>query len=484
MRYAMMIDLTTCVGCKACVSACKEQWDSGPGAARDWVHTFEHGTRGDDLSVTFYPGLCMQCDEHPCTTDCPTGATYMNGNGVVVVDPDVCIGCGNCVSNCPYGARHYDPEKRIIEKCNLCEPFVARGESPACVATCLAECRHFGDLDDPGSEIVRLIREKGAQPLVTAAVDVKPKVTFAGDRERQRILASDVIQAPRRSRLTVVWSGVSLPFARYVVPAVALSAIGGGALANLVARKQRVQREERTSAVAPRPERIPRHRAGMRFLHWFNLASWGLLLVTGTALMSAKSFALFGQAFPRVLAGLFGGVPALLRFHVLWGLLWAVVVVSLFFLYKRGGREALEEVRLRRDDLRWLMVKPRKLLGLSEQPLPVQDKYNAGQKVFALTAVAGTATIIATGSMMAFHLGSPRVVAAAILAHKLAIALALLGLSVHLTMAAVVREERPALGAMLVGSVAREHAERSHARWVEEMDRSGDASQSDDGRKP
>jgi ferredoxin len=57
MRLAMSIDLDLCVGCQACVSACKEQWDSGPGAARDWVHTIETGTRGKDLAVTFYPGL-------------------------------------------------------------------------------------------------------------------------------------------------------------------------------------------------------------------------------------------------------------------------------------------------------------------------------------------------------------------------------------------------------------------------------------------
>ncbi len=87
MRLAMSIDLDRCVGCQACVSACKEQWDSGPGAARDWVRTFESGTRGKDLAVSFYPGLCMQCEDHPCTADCPSGATYVDARtGVVLVD--------------------------------------------------------------------------------------------------------------------------------------------------------------------------------------------------------------------------------------------------------------------------------------------------------------------------------------------------------------------------------------------------------------
>ena len=108
MRYGMMIELEKCVGCMACVSACKEQWDTGPGASRDWVYTYEHGRRGENLGITFYPGLCMHCEDHPCTRDCPTGATYRNEKGVVVVNPEVCIGCGNCVSGCAYGARSYD----------------------------------------------------------------------------------------------------------------------------------------------------------------------------------------------------------------------------------------------------------------------------------------------------------------------------------------------------------------------------------------
>ncbi|MEI7893584.1 MAG: 4Fe-4S dicluster domain-containing protein [Myxococcales bacterium] len=135
MRLGMLIELDRCVGCLACVSSCKERWDTGPGAARDWVVTFEH----QRLGLTFYPGLCMQCSDHPCTTECPTGATYRRNDGIVVVDPDVCIGCGNCISLCPYGARRIDPVKNIVEKCNLCAPYVDRGEAPACVTTCLAD---------------------------------------------------------------------------------------------------------------------------------------------------------------------------------------------------------------------------------------------------------------------------------------------------------------------------------------------------------
>ncbi|HEY3447551.1 MAG TPA: cytochrome b/b6 domain-containing protein [Myxococcales bacterium] len=473
MRHAMMIDLEKCVGCQACVSSCKQRWGSGPGAARDWVKTFETGKRGKDLAVTFYPGLCMQCEQHPCTLECPTGATFVNANGVVVVDPDVCIGCGNCLSGCAYGARHVDPEKKIVEKCNLCAPYVARGEEPACVATCLAECRTFGDLDNPSGKLAQLIREREARPLKTAQVDLGPKVTYAGARQRDAILAAGVVTPPRSSGLTQFWGGVSRPFARYFVPPVVVGAVAGGLFVNLLARRRRLQEPPAEHAVEPSvkalPEQLPRHRGGMRFLHWFNAISWMLLLTTGTALMATKSFAFFGEAFPHWLAAAFGSAARMLRFHAVWGLLWSLVIVPLFLLYKSGGKEAWREVCLRGGDLRWLMLKPLAMLGLAKQPLPPQDKYNAGQKIFAITAVLGTATIIATGLVMTFHLGPPSVVVAAILVHKVAIAFAMLGLSVHLTMAVLLREERAALKSMFVGTIDRDHAAAHNALWVEEL---------------
>ncbi len=467
MRYGMLIDLEDCIGCQACVSSCKEQWDLAPDATRNWVRSFERGTRGNDLALAFYPGLCMQCETHPCTTDCPTGATYVDANGVIVVDADVCIGCGNCVSNCPYGARTIDPVKGIAEKCNLCAPLVARGGEPACVATCLAECRIFGDLDDPGSAISKEVAARDARPLVTQAINTRPKVFYAGDAARALVLENDVIHPSRASWLTETWTGITRPLARFAIPLAPVFAIGGGLVANVIERRARVAREE---PPREKPEALPRHRLGMRVLHWFNAFSWLLLLLTGTALMATPHFALFGTAAARSIASWFGGPAGLIRVHVLWGLLWTAVIVPLFLLFKRGGAEALEEVRIERRDLLWLVRKPLAMLHRARAPLPPQHKYNAGQKLFAISAILGTATIIATGLVMTFHLGNASVVAAAILLHKLAIGLAIVGLSVHFAMAAVIREERPALRSMITGTIDREHAEEHNALWVNEHD--------------
>jgi formate dehydrogenase gamma subunit len=482
MRHAMSIDLDLCVGCKACVSACKEQWDSGPGAARAWVHTYESGTRGEDLAITFHPGLCMQCETHPCTVDCPTGATYADpATGVVMVDADVCVGCGNCLSTCPYGARRVDEKKRIVQKCNLCAPFVARGEQPACVETCLAGCRVFGDLDDPQSAVSRHVRERRAEPLAVAGIDVRPKTTYAGAAARERILAAGVVARPAVSWLTATWSGATLPVTRTLVPYASVMAIAGGLLANLKARKDRVRREEDgpsrpSGAAAPRrtdPDaaELHRHRLGMRALHWFNALSWLLLLVTGVALMSAASFAFVGTRFPRAAADLLGGKPSLLRLHVAWGLLWGAVIVPVFLLFKHGPREVLSEVRVTKDDLAWLVMKPLAMASMVAQPLPPQDKYNAGQKLFAIFVLLATSAVLATGLVMTFHVGPAGLVAAAILVHKLAIALAVLGVAVHLTMAAVIAAERPALRSMITGRIDYEHAKHHSPNWVAGLER-------------
>ncbi len=474
MRFGMMIELDKCVGCQACVTSCKERWDSGPGAARDWVHTYERGTRAAGLELTFYPGLCMQCEGHPCTTDCPSGATYANENGVVVVDPDVCIGCGNCVPMCPYGARHTDAAQGIVEKCNLCAPYVARGDQPACVATCLAECRTFGDLDDPGGRLVQLIDERGAQPLTTPEVQVGPKVYFAPEPKRRHLLESAVVRQPTSSWLTKLWGGYSRPVAQYAVPAVAAAALLGGAVMNF---RNRCARDSMPPAapgegrpVSNPPKFVKRHSLGMRVLHWFNAVSWIVLLLSGTAILATPTFALFGSGLPATLAALVGGHDRLLLLHVVWGILWALVIVPGFLHQKRGGIDAIREVWLTGDDFRWLTCKPLTMLGIGTGKLPPQDKYNAGQKLFALSVLAATTLIIASGFVMAFHLGPASVVAAAILVHKVGIMLVLLGLGVHLTMAVIMREERPALRGMLKGEVSFEHAAAHATKWAEQFE--------------
>jgi len=104
---------------------------------------------------------------------CPTGASYKRAeDGIVLVDESMCIGCKLCSWACPYGAREYDDDVGVMKKCTLCidriynEHLDEIDRVPACVATCPATARHFGDLGDPASPVSRLVAERGGYDLM------------------------------------------------------------------------------------------------------------------------------------------------------------------------------------------------------------------------------------------------------------------------------------------------------------------------------
>lgn len=156
-QYGMLIDTRRCIGCHACSVACKAEFDVPLGKTRSWVEYIEKGNY-PNVSRNFLPRLCNHCSKPPCVRVCPTEATWKREeDGIVVVDPNVCIGCGNCVLACPYDARFLNPVTGAAEKCDFCLHRVSQGVAPACVETCIGRARIFGDLNDPDSEISRQI---------------------------------------------------------------------------------------------------------------------------------------------------------------------------------------------------------------------------------------------------------------------------------------------------------------------------------------
>jgi tetrathionate reductase subunit B len=157
----------------------------------------------------FFPKLCNNCEEPSCILPCPVkGATYKREDGVVMVNRELCIGCGRCVGACPYGARYLHPhipvtndlkpyaknvpevkgkkakDLRVVDKCDYCSHRLAEGiEEPACVRNCVGKARFFGDLNDPNSEISKL---KASVKTVDWHSDygTKPKTLYiAPDKE-------------------------------------------------------------------------------------------------------------------------------------------------------------------------------------------------------------------------------------------------------------------------------------------------------------
>ncbi|MFQ6088771.1 MAG: 4Fe-4S dicluster domain-containing protein [Candidatus Methanofastidiosia archaeon] len=222
VRYGMVINLERCMGCRACMEACKVENNTPQGIF--WMHVFRF-EKGEypTTRIWFAPRPCMHCNRPPCVQVCPVGATYKDDKGRVMQDPERCIGCRYCMQACPYGVRYFndkDPRKNyyldwessianelkpitrdvvppyknpdlekqystgfvyvgllrrvegkallaggghlkgVVEKCTFCLQRVERGLLPACVANCPVNALIFGDLDDPNSEVSQLLAKK------------------------------------------------------------------------------------------------------------------------------------------------------------------------------------------------------------------------------------------------------------------------------------------------------------------------------------
>jgi len=173
-RYAMVIDGGACLNCKACVVACKAENEVPLGHNRIWVNQTEKGSF-PVVSVQMDPGQCMQCENPPCVRVCPTGASYVDRDGIILINASDCIGCRYCIEACPYGARYFHEESGTVDKCTFCRHRIDAGQEPACVVTCPTKVRVFGDLNDPESEVSKLLarnkvevhkEEAGTQPNI------------------------------------------------------------------------------------------------------------------------------------------------------------------------------------------------------------------------------------------------------------------------------------------------------------------------------
>jgi len=158
--YALIIDTTKCTGCGACIEACRLRNHLPEG------QSYIHGLLKGDEHVRWYLMVqCQHCANPPCATVCPTHATYVRQDGVVLINEKLCVGCRYCIVACPYQARIFDEERGVADKCWLCLDWVLGGGVPACVQACIPGARIFGRTDDPNSAVSQLIASGRAQPL-------------------------------------------------------------------------------------------------------------------------------------------------------------------------------------------------------------------------------------------------------------------------------------------------------------------------------
>ncbi|MGE0789263.1 MAG: 4Fe-4S dicluster domain-containing protein [Sandaracinaceae bacterium] len=202
MNYGFVIDNRSCIGCHACSTACKSENDVPIGVYRTWVKYTETGTF-PDTQRHFQVTRCNHCANPPCARICPTGAMYQRDDGIVEFDSDACIGCKACMQACPYDAIHIDPALGTASKCHYCAHRVEVGLEPACVVVCPTHAILAGDLDDPESEIAKVVArekvsvrkpEQGTAPKLFyidgAAVNLVPT---AGERTPETFVWADVM---------------------------------------------------------------------------------------------------------------------------------------------------------------------------------------------------------------------------------------------------------------------------------------------------
>ena len=204
-RLGLVIDLDICVGCHACAVNCKE-WNTGgdhapltdtnpygadpQGVWFNRIHSFEVANDTGGRTVHF-PKSCLHCDNAPCVTVCPTGASYKRAeDGIVLVEEAKCIGCKLCSWACPYGAREFDEDVGVMKKCTLCidriynEKLEEVDRVPACVSTCPANARHYGDFNDPNSKVSQIVVERGGYDLMPE-MDCAPTNKYLPPRKPQ-----------------------------------------------------------------------------------------------------------------------------------------------------------------------------------------------------------------------------------------------------------------------------------------------------------
>ena len=216
-KMGLVIDLDTCVGCHACVISCKgwntenygvplsdqDAYGGNPsGTFLNRVHSYEVQPAEGQAQLVHFPKSCLHCEDAPCVTVCPTGASYKRAeDGIVLVNESDCIGCGLCAWSCPYGARELDMAEGVMKKCTLCvdriynENLPEVDRVPSCVRTCPAGARHFGDLGDPDSDVSKLVAEREGMDLMPE-MGTKPVNKYLPPRPKDTVDKQIDVLAP------------------------------------------------------------------------------------------------------------------------------------------------------------------------------------------------------------------------------------------------------------------------------------------------
>lgn len=187
-KYGIVIDISKCTGCYNCFLTCRDEFAGNeypgysaaqPMSGMNWMRVIEK-ERGQypKVKVSYTPVTCMQCEDAPCIEAAQNEAVYRRDDGIVMIDPEKAKGQKQLISSCPYRVIEWNEEKQVPQKCILCAHMLDNGEKvPRCVESCPTDALIFGDLDDPKSEISKLVAS-GETETLRPDFDLAEKVRY------------------------------------------------------------------------------------------------------------------------------------------------------------------------------------------------------------------------------------------------------------------------------------------------------------------
>ncbi len=243
---AKLIDTTICIGCKACQVACMEWNDlrdeigtnvgvyDNPADLTDQSWTVmrfaEYENPQGDLEWLIRKDGCMHCEDPGCLKACPSpGAIIQYNNGIVDFHEENCIGCGYCITGCPFDVPRISKKDNKAYKCTLCSDRVAVGQEPACVKTCPTGAILFGTKEDMQEQAGRRVVDLQSRGFENAGL-YDPAgvggthVMYVLHHADKPALYSDLPKDPEISPMVGVWKGVAKPLG---VAAMAFAALAG-----------------------------------------------------------------------------------------------------------------------------------------------------------------------------------------------------------------------------------------------------------------
>ena len=499
-QVCMLIDTTTCIGCKACEVACVE-WNDlhiEPETRERTLHSyqtlpdmnpsfwnlikfneipvdtnrspfapaaFEAAAAAPGIMMLMRKDMCMHCSEPGCMIACPAeGAIVQYTNGIVDFQQESCIGCGYCMTGCPFNIPKFDPVSHRVYKCTMCSDRVSNGLGPACVKACPTGCLEFGTKKEMKTRADKRAHQVVEEGFPNAGVYDPAGVGGTGvvyvlHHADQPELYGHLPKEPKIDPQIRFWKG---PF-KWMGGVAFGASVAAAAIHYLVAGPRAEKHHVPVVETPPKTEReIVRYSLFERLLHWTVAFTFIYLGLTGLGLFTPK----LGW-----LLAVFGGGQAVRAAHPIVGAVFVGAVLLQFIKWYK-------DLKLTPGDRVW-MKKMRDYVAGRDQDIPPTGRFNAGQKLLFKTQVALGLVLLLSGVPIWFPESFSRDLRLwSILVHSVAGVAAILSLVVHIHMSVFITGG--ALKAMTQGKVSETWAKHHHGTWAEEMLKESPAPAKDD----